>query len=58
MLDRHILDGVVVANEAINWLKKKMEHGALLKLDFEKAYDSVRWCFLEHVMSGMGFGDK
>lgn len=48
----------MVSNEAISWLKKKKEHGALLKLDLNKAYDSVHWCFLEQVMHGMGFGDK
>lgn len=32
--------------------------GALFKLDFRKAYDFVRWCFLEHVLRGIGFGDR
>lgn len=56
--DRQILDGVLIANEAIGWLKRKKIPGALLKLDFQKAYDSVRWSFLQSVMSKMGFGRK
>lgn len=30
----------------------------ILKIDFEKAYDKVRWDFLEEVMKGKGFPDK
>lgn len=32
-------------------------HGALLKLDFQKAYDSVNWSFLRLVMVKLGFGN-
>lgn len=39
-------------------VKKKKISGALLKLDFQKAYDSVRWSFLEQVMIKMGIGRK
>lgn len=38
---RQILDGVVVANEVINVVKKKKWPAMLFKVDFEKAYDSV-----------------
>lgn len=57
-MDRQILDGVMVANEAITWLKKRKERCAMLKLDYQKAYDLVTWCFVEHVMRGLGFGEK
>ena len=33
-------------------------HGTLIKLDFEKAYDSVNWSFLEVIMGKLGFGRK
>lgn len=58
VMDRQILDGVLVANEAIGWLKKKKIPSALLKLDFQKAYDSVKWSFLKLVMVKLGFGRK
>ena len=38
---RQILDGALIANEVVGWLKKTRRTGILLKLDFEKAYDSV-----------------
>jgi len=39
--ERQILDGALVANEAIHWLKKKRKSGVLLKMDFQKANDTV-----------------
>ncbi|XP_028058453.1 uncharacterized protein LOC114262297 [Camellia sinensis] len=38
---RNILDGVLVANEIVNDWKKKQKQGIVLKLDFEKPYDSM-----------------
>ena len=46
---RQILDGALIANEAVQWLKKKKKEGVLLKLDFEKAYDTIDWSSLELV---------
>lgn len=37
----NILDGVVVVNELIDYAKKQREACMLLKVNFEKAYDSV-----------------
>lgn len=56
--DRQILDGVLIANESLTWLKKRKISGALLKLDFQKAYDSVNWDFLKLVLIKLGFGRK
>ena len=44
--NRQILDGVLIANESLRWLRKKKIPGTLIKLDFQKAYDSVNWSFL------------
>jgi hypothetical protein len=45
MPGRHILEGVVVLHETIHELHRKKMDGVLLKIDFEKAYDKVRWDF-------------
>jgi hypothetical protein len=41
----HILEGVVVLHEAIHEIHRKKLDGVLFKIDFEKAYDKVRWDF-------------
>ena len=56
--NRQILDGVLIANETLRWLKKNKIPGSCIKLDFQKAYDSVNWSFLELVMENLGFGRK
>ena len=38
--------------------KKKKIPSTLIKLDFQKAYDSVNWAFLKMVMEKIGFGRK
>lgn len=55
---RQILDGVLVANEAVAWAKKSKSKLMLLKVDFAKAFDYLNWNFLNSVMSQMGFGKK
>ena len=55
---RQILDGVVIANEIINYAKQAGLNLLLFKVDFEKAFDSVNWSFLLYVMEKMGFGVK
>jgi hypothetical protein len=32
--------------------------GVLLKIDFEKAYDKVKWTFLQQVLRMKGFSSK
>jgi len=38
---RGLLDSALVANETVDYLKRGKLRGAIIKLDFEKAYDSV-----------------
>lgn len=53
---RHIHDGVLIASKAIHWMKMKTKPDVLIKLEFHKAYDKVRWEFLDHILERMGFG--
>lgn len=55
---RYILDGVLSANETMDFLKKSRKICLIFKVDFKKAYDSINWKFLLNIMSRMGFGDK
>jgi len=52
---RYILEGVVVLHEVLHELRTAKKTGLILKIDFEKAYDRVRWSFLQEVMEGKGF---
>lgn len=55
---RNILDAVVVLNEVMDFAKGKGKPCMLFKVDFEKAYDSVSWEFLDYMMFSMGFYAK
>ncbi|GKD44085.1 RNA-directed DNA polymerase, eukaryota, partial [Tanacetum coccineum] len=56
--DRQILNGPFILNEVLQWCKSKKKQSLIFKVDFEKAYDSVRWDFLDDVLKKFGFGDK
>ncbi|PNX93422.1 cysteine-rich receptor-like protein kinase, partial [Trifolium pratense] len=53
--NRQILDGVLVVNELIDLAKRRKDKCLMLKVDFERAYDTVNWNFLEYMMRRMGF---
>ncbi|KAK3189602.1 hypothetical protein Dsin_029163 [Dipteronia sinensis] len=55
---RHILDSFVIVEEIIHHWRKSKGRGILIKLDFEKAYDSLAHTFLDDMLSDMGFGWK
>nr|GEW08022.1 DNA helicase [Tanacetum cinerariifolium] len=46
----------ILANRLVGKLGKKQL--LVFKVDFEKAYDSVRWDFLDDILRKFGFGDK
>nr|GEV43027.1 RNA-directed DNA polymerase, eukaryota, reverse transcriptase zinc-binding domain protein [Tanacetum cinerariifolium] len=58
LTDRQILDGPFILDEVIRWCKRKKSQALVFKVDFEKAYDSVRWDFLDDILRNFGFGDK
>jgi hypothetical protein len=53
--DRQILDGILIANEAVDEARRTKKELLLFKVDFEKAYDSVDWGYLDDVMGRMSF---
>ncbi|GKB60561.1 RNA-directed DNA polymerase, eukaryota [Tanacetum coccineum] len=56
--ERQILDGPFIINEVLHWCKRKNKQAMFFKVDFAKAYDSVRWDFLIDVLEAFGFGPK
>jgi hypothetical protein len=55
---RNLVDGVVVVNEIVDLAKKTGNDCMVFKVDFEKAYDSVDWNFLEYMLYRFGFCEK
>nr|GEX48664.1 RNA-directed DNA polymerase, eukaryota, reverse transcriptase zinc-binding domain protein [Tanacetum cinerariifolium] len=55
---RQILDGPFILNELYQWCSKKKKQTMIFKVDFEKAYDSVRWDYLDDILKKFGFGEK
>jgi len=39
-------------------IRRRKESCVIVKVDFEKAYDSMRWKFLEYMMARLGFESK
>nr|GEX01537.1 RNA-directed DNA polymerase, eukaryota [Tanacetum cinerariifolium] len=56
--NRQILDGPFIINELLSWCKHKKQQAMVFKVDIAKAYDSIRWDFLEDVLTAFGFGPK
>ncbi|GJV84265.1 RNA-directed DNA polymerase, eukaryota [Tanacetum coccineum] len=54
--NRQILDGPFILNEMLNWCKRKKKQAMFFKVDFAKAYDSVRWDYLLDILQAFGFG--
>jgi hypothetical protein len=52
------LESILIANEIVDDAKRKKREVLMFKVDFEKAYDSVDWKYLDYVMRRMIFKDK
>lgn len=48
---------VVAINELVDIAKKTKEY-LILKVDFDKSYNSFSWRFLDYILVGFGFNDK
>lgn len=60
ILGRNIHDNTIVAHEIVDYMKKKRANDGVIgvKLDMAKAFDKMEWCYLEKVMSKIGFSSK
>ncbi|MCI34133.1 RNA-directed DNA polymerase (Reverse transcriptase), partial [Trifolium medium] len=47
---RNLVDGVLVVNEVVDLAKRTGKECLIFKVDFEKAYASVDWGFLEYML--------
>lgn len=52
---KQILDGPLMVNELVSWFKKTKQSMMVLKIDFEKDFDSISWNYLDQVMRLMNF---
>ena len=57
MPGRHILEGKVVLGETLHEIHTKKLDGVIFKVDFEKAYDKVKWTFLYQALCMKGFDE-
>nr|GEX10294.1 hypothetical protein [Tanacetum cinerariifolium] len=58
---RQIHNGPFIINKLLSWCKRKKKQAMIFKVDFAKAYDSVRWDFLDDVLRSFSFvlnGDR
>ncbi|GKE20774.1 RNA-directed DNA polymerase, eukaryota [Tanacetum coccineum] len=56
--NRQILDGPFILNELISWCKYNKTKAMIFKVDFEKAFNSVRWDYLDDILDKFSFGAK
>lgn len=52
---RNITENIVITNEVVHSIRSKKFKGMIIKLDFAKAFDSVKWSFLFQIMHYLGF---
>lgn len=50
MPGRYILDGVVTQHETLHEINIRKTNAVILKLDYEKEYDKVKWPFLQQAL--------
>lgn len=55
---RQILECIVTLQNVIEDARERKTDLIGYKIDFEKAYDSIDWCYLEDIMRAMNFNNK
>ncbi|GKE92266.1 RNA-directed DNA polymerase, eukaryota, partial [Tanacetum coccineum] len=56
--NRNILDGSFMLDELLLWCKHKRKSAMIFKVNFEKAFDSVKWDYILDTLKAFGFGQK
>ena len=55
---RQMADNCLITHEVVNWIRKRKKgtlYAGILKVDLSKAYDRIRWDFVEAVLRRMKF---
>jgi hypothetical protein len=53
-----LVDGVVVINKVVDLARRNGQSCLIFRVDFEKAYNSVDWSFLDYMLDRFGFCTK
>jgi hypothetical protein len=55
---RNIMEGVIVLHKTIHEMHRKKQNGLILKIDFEKVYDKIKWPFVQQTLRMKDFSLK
>lgn len=58
LYSRNISEGILISNEIIDEAKRKKKGLCIFQVDFEKAFDSVDWSFIDHMLLKLGFCEQ
>ena len=53
---RYIVENIRTVADVIHYLREKHAPGVLLQIDFEKAFDSINWQFIQKTLLAFNFG--
>ncbi|KAK5772623.1 hypothetical protein PVK06_048916 [Gossypium arboreum] len=57
IVGRNITDDVIIVQEVIHSIRGKNKKRTVTKIDLEKAYDKVRWDFIDKSIQAAGIPD-
>ena len=55
---RYIDESIRIITDMMSFTKEKNIPGLAVFLDFEKAFDSIEWCYLQKCFEGFNFGPQ